>query len=234
MDLEKMTVVQLKEYAKQNEIALSGLTRREDIIQRILDETEGHEMEEVDEQEAVKEYAPLEDFEEVKKDLEMLKKKLAEVTIHSLKLVRRYRRFVNFERTMGKYVSNPLDLSLEKLEKVGYCDVINSIDDYIGDSEPSTENYDEYKMRLDKELDAIEEMVAENYHFKIPEKVFQESISLEEFLGLTNAIFEGGILRMNENTLNLDEKKTKKASLVIGKHIIRFVYFGGAWLISAD
>jgi len=232
-DIKDMSAAQLREYAKNHGLKISGT--KEELLRRIEEtieeEDEGDEEYEEDTQE--EEYVTLSAFQELGTKVDVLEKKLIALAIQSRRLMLRSQRFWHKEAPIqGKRVSNPTEVSLDRLEKLGYCPTEVEYD--LGDSEKSEKDKKELRTELENELSSIQESISENYYFKIPDFLFRETIPLGIFLERTDARLENGVLRLNENIINLAEIKSQKHVLTIGKHTIRFIYYGDTWLVNAD
>jgi hypothetical protein len=235
MDLDKMSVHQLKEYAKENDINISGLTRRGEILSRILEQQEEVEEDAEEAEEPEQEFVSLADFQQLEKKVDELAKKITALSAHARKLTLRHRKYTNLgDYLHGKVIPNPIACSLDYLEKEGYCPTIDGDDTSDGDSVTINKDREQYMSELDKELASICETIAEAYYFKIPDVLFEETVPLDLFIENSEAKLQHGVLHMNENVVILNQAQTKKASIIIGKHILRFTYYGDTWLVSAD
>lgn len=228
MDIDSMTLAQLRNYASSHSISIAGLTARKDVLSAINDalETEKYTTKDID---------------EIKKQLSI---SVAGIMVFLRKAVLRNRRFTRGgDPYGGKVMANPIDHSLAFLEKSGYSPEMDEDDaENTSDSIPSEiygnecEDYEDYKASLDRELDGIKMTIDENYFFHIPQEVFDGAVTLDNFLDLSDAKREGNKIEMNENSVVLDPEVSKKNSIAVGKHTLRFVFCGDqhGWLVSAD
>jgi hypothetical protein len=227
MDIDSMTLAQLKTYASTHSISITGLTARKDVLEVINDALETEKY-------------TVNDIEEIKKQLST---SVAGIMVFLRKTALRNRRFARGGDSFGgKVLANPVDHSLDFLEKAGYSVVPQPVLSYSyplcwpgDDSIPSERcDYDDYFSELNRELDDIKMAIDENYFFQIPPEVFDGAVTLDNFLELSDAKREGNVVWMNENSVVLDSGTSKKNSIAVGKHTLRFVFCGGEWLVSAD
>lgn len=235
-DLDGMSLAQLKTYAKENDISIKGLTLKDDILFAIKNAISDEDEEEVLEYVTVETF--VEDMKKLEQKIMILEKKLLETTRRARKARLRQARFTGYDLGMDT-LADPLGLSLEELEKKNYAMVPSDIE-YPGDSEPSDEEKEEYRKRLDKELDEIHLSIHEHYDFKMPEVVFTKPISLAEFLDLKiddvdfDANKDEMILKLGKNVVKLPCYGPSKVQLIMERCIVRLVYYVDKWLITAD
>lgn len=239
-DLDSMTLTQLKAYAKENNISITGLSKKEDILTTIKDASEEDTVECVTAEEFSEKMTKME------QRIAALEKKLLEMTRNQRKRRLRQLRF-DSENFGIDTIVDPINLSLDDLKKKNYANVSFLEEDYPGDSLPhgtdlnrlDLDEFTKVASALDEELNEIEEFIKEFYDFKMPDELFDGAISLSNFLelDLSDVSLEydpdGATLKLGKNVVKLG-KDHKKVQLALEKYIVRFVFYNGQWLISAD
>ena len=162
--------------------------------------------------------------------LATLEKAVAELKLQQRKLIRRKLRFSRNEPM--SFVINPLVWSLGQLKKLGYSAPHEEDDVYEDESKP-VEDPTALRQELNTELDTIQAEIAFAYSFKVPSQAYEDTITLEKFIELSEARLEGDTLHMKENVIVLNPT-SKKASLSLGTCVLRFAYYNEQWLVSAD
>jgi hypothetical protein len=162
--------------------------------------------------------------------LAKLEKAFIELKLQQRKLIRRKLRF-DCNEPMS-FVINPVEWSLKYLKERGYCTCDEEDDVYEDESKP-VEDPTVLRQELNAELDTIQSEIAFAYSFKVPSQAYEDTITLEKFIELSEARLEGDTLHMKENVIVLNPT-SKKASLSLGTCVLRFAYYNEQWLVSAD
>ena len=226
-DFSVMTISQLKKYASDNNISVTG--SKLDIISAIED---GMKVDPV-----------------VFKQFQMKVRNL-EAKLEALEAVRRNilarereERFVDGGMIVMPRQKlndlNPLEHSLDQLYKKEYYtpeneDENEDEDGTCGDSwAVEEEDYEVLREVLDEELDKIESSVNEHYQFKISTDVYERPVPLDLFISNSDAVLVGDKLCIGNESAVLGPG-CPKATIVIASTKLTFLYYDGKWLVSAD